>query len=436
MPTLSGVHQQTLAWAVLLFVLAALVTKRVRYDIASFAGLLVLGLFGVVTPVQLFSGFGNPALFTVAAVLVMSEGIVASGLMAGMGLAIAHRLHKPETQILSLSVVAGLLSAFMNNVGAIGLVLPTAKRMAARAEASRSSYGMPLVYASIVGGSITLIGTASNILVSSHRMAALGAPFKMFDFAIHGMVMSLTCLLLWFAGRLFGYDPMKERDEYGRRSVSAPDPEGIGEQGLGEPYSTRSRKKTILTLLATVPVIILTSMGILHSSVGFGLSAVILIAVGILEIDKAYRSLTMPVLIFIGSMIGITAALQKTGALDTLVSRIAPALVGLPPLLVIWIILNLTTIWSNILGNTVAAVLMAPLVVSLAGTGIIGVTPDSLLMAVAAGSSLGLVLPTHQATMVTQSHMHFSSRSFMKYGAVIALFGGITASLAIYAVWL
>ncbi|HSL93409.1 MAG TPA: SLC13 family permease, partial [Bacillota bacterium] len=213
-------------------------------------------------------------------------------------------------------------------------------------------------------------------------------------------------------------------------------PEGIGEQGLGEPYVARNTRKTVLTLLATVPVIILTSMGVLHSSVGFGLSALILISVGIMQADKAYRALTMPVLVFIGSMIGITAALQKTGALDTLVSRIAPLLQGLPPLLVIWLILALTVVWANILGNTVAAVLMAPLVVSLAGTGLLGVTPDSLLMAVAAGASLGLVLPTHQATMVTQSHMHFSNKSFMKYGFVIALVAGVTASLVIYAVWL
>lgn len=433
---LSPAQQQTLSWAVLVFVLAALVTKRVRYDLAAFGGLLLLGLFGVIAPAQLFAGFGNPALFTVAAVLVMSEGIVASGLMAGLGLALAHRLHRPHQQILSLSVVAGLLSAFMNNVGAIGLVLPTAKRMAARANASRSSYGMPLVYASIVGGSVTLIGTASNILVSAHRMTAIGEPFKMFDFALHGLVMSLTCLFLWFVGRLFGYDPLKEKDEYGRREVSIADPEAASQQSLGEPYAVRDGRKTVLTLLATIPVIVLTSFGVLHSSVGFGLSAVIMITVGILKIDNAYRALTMPVLIFIGSMIGITAALQKTGALDTLVARIAPLLGGLPPLLVIWMFLNLTLIWANVLGNAVSAVLMAPLAVSLAVAGLAGVTADALLMAVAAGSSLGLVLPTHQATMVTQSHMHFSNRSFMRYGLAIALLAGITASLAIYFVWL
>jgi len=203
--------EQILVWAVLIFVLFCIISSKIRYETATIGGLLFLGLLQISPPSELFSGFSNPALFTVIIVLVMSEGIVESGILTGIGKSIAKKIHDPDKQILALSLSTWFMSAFMNNVGAVGLILPTARRMAGRAGVNKARFGMPIPYAAILGGSVTLIGTVSNLIVSTFRLQAFGKPFNMFDFAAHGFAMSLVSLLLWFLCRLCGFNPIKRQ---------------------------------------------------------------------------------------------------------------------------------------------------------------------------------------------------------------------------------
>jgi di/tricarboxylate transporter len=108
----------------------------------------------------------------------------------------------------------------------------------------------------------------------------------------------------------------------------------------------------------------------------------------------------------------------------------------LPPWLMIFFILLLTTLISNILNNAVAAVLMSPTAIILAQSGLLNISVDALLMAVAAGASLGIILPTNQSTLIVMSSTSFSRKSFIKIGAVLFLVSGIIASLVIYMIWL
>lgn len=391
-----------------------------------------MGLLQISQPNKLFSGFANPALFTVAAVLVMSVGIVESGILNGLGKSIAKRVHQPKQQIFTLSIATGLMSAFMNNIGAIGLILPTARRMAFRAGTDKAIYGLPLVYASILGGSITLIGTASNIIVSAFRLQAFGEPFKMFDFATHGLAMAGTGILLWFICRLCGYDPMKQqKDETNRETSSEEKPVDHPTQ----PAPQRSKKNTIIVLGSIIPAIVLTSWGLVHPSIGFGFVVLVLIGTGILHHEKAYKAINIPVVIFLGSMLSLANILQETGALPLVISKIIPVVQDLPTFLLILIFILTTAILANILDNSVSAVLMAPTAIILYQSGFVEVSADALLMAVAAGSSLGIVLPTHQVTLVTMTTMNFSRHSFIRTGAVIAFFAIIAAASVITVVW-
>lgn len=138
---------------------------------------------------------------------------------------------------------------------------------------------------------------------------------------------------------------------------------------------------------------------------------------------------------FLGSMFGISAVLEETGALNAAVSLISPLFTSLPPFLLILIFLFVTAVFANILDNSVAAVLMAPIAVALWRAGAVPFNPDALLMAVPAGSSLGIVLPTHQATIVVMNSMDFPRRSFIKTGAAIAAIAGTSSALVIYAIW-
>lgn len=99
------------------------------------------------------------------------------------------------------------------------------------------------------------------------------------------------------------------------------------------------------------------------------------------------------------------------------------------------IFLFVTALFANILDNSVAAVLMAPTAIALWKMGVVPFNPDALLMAVAAGSSLGLVIPTHQATIVVMESMDFSRKSFIKIGAAIAAVAGTSSAFVIYTIW-
>lgn len=423
-----GNWEQAVTWLVLFVVLYSIVTEKLRYDLTAFGGLLFLGILGLVKPGQLFSGFSSPALFTIATVLVMSAGIVESGLLSGFGKKIAGRIHKYKNQIFALFLTTGFISAFMNNVGAIGIVLPTAKRMAQRAKVPQSAFGIPIAYASILGGSLTLIGTASNLIVSTYRTGAFGEPFKMFDFSLHGLAMLLSGVVVLFLCRVCGLHPIekvKTNNELIEEEI----------KDSTEDTIPRSRKKSLIVLFTLVPIVVLTGIGLVHPSIAFGIVTLIWIISGVLPYKTALTHINIPIIIFLGSMFGISAVLEETGALNAVVSLISPLLTLLPPFLLILIFLFVTALFANILDNSVAAVLMAPVAVALWRTGAVPFNPGALLMAVAAGASLGIVIPTHQATIVVMNSMDFPRESFIKTGIAIAAIAGTSSAFVIYAIW-
>ncbi|HRW12374.1 MAG TPA: SLC13 family permease [Syntrophomonas sp.] len=426
--------EHLVTWLVLCFILLSVVSDKIRYDLTAFAGLLGLGLLGFRETERLFSGFSDPALFTIAVVLVLSTGLAESGILTGLGQSIARKVHDPDRQILSVSAVTVLLSSMMNNVGAVGLILPTVQRMARRAGLDPALYGLPIAYASILGGSLTLIGTSSNIIVSAFRMQASGKPFQMFDFAPQGVAMVMAGLILWYILHLRHKKlPDREASLPSQTHDTNDDIHDFDELFIAP---LRTFRNTTIVLVFFLPALLLTSIGLIHPAVAFGLVVMVLLATDILPYDKAYASLNLPVLIFMGSMISVANVMQENGSLSLVVNQLIPFLQTLPPWLMIYFILLLTTLISNILNNAVAAVLMSPTAIILAQSGLLNISVDALLMAVAAGASLGIILPTNQSTLIVMSSTSFSRKSFIKIGAVLFLVSGIIASLVIYMIWL
>ena len=418
-----------MTWLVLFAVLFSIVSGKIRYDLSAFAGLLLLGILGLKNPSDLFSGFSSPALFTIITVLIMSAGMVESGILSGLGKGIASRIHKAQNQVFAIYIATSLLSAFMNNVGAIGTVLPTAKRMASRAKVPQSVFGLPIAYASILGGSLTLIGTASNLIISTYRLNAFGEPFKMFDFAYHGLTMILSGIIVVFVCRLCRFGP------FANNSLAESNPNmKLADIPLEKPVE-RSRRKSLIVLVGLIPVIILTSIGILHPSIGFGIVVVIWIALGVLSYHTAISSINLSIIVFLGSMLGISSVLEETGALNSAISLISPVFATLPPFLLILSFVLITALFANLLNNSVSAVLMAPVAVTLWKSGVVPFNYDALLMAVAAGSSLGIIIPSHQATIVVMNSIDFPRKSFIKTGTAIAFMAVVLSTYVIYTIW-
>lgn len=174
--------------------IAALIWGRWRHDIVAFAGLIAGVLLGLVPADQAFSGFAHPAVITVALVLVVSAGLMRTGAVHLLGRYLARPEAPVPLHLLRLGGVGAALSAVMNNVTALALLMPLDMQTARKAGRSAALTLMPLAFLTILGGMVTLIGTPPNLIVSGFRAEATGEPFGMFDFTPVGGAVALAGL--------------------------------------------------------------------------------------------------------------------------------------------------------------------------------------------------------------------------------------------------
>ncbi len=165
---------------------------RWRHDMVAMGALLACVIAGVVPGADAFLGFGHPAVITVACVLVLSSGLQSSGAVDRLMRVVLPKSAGPVVTTAALTGLAALLSGFMNNVGALALLMPVALQVASRQQLPPGKVLMPLAFGSILGGMTTLIGTPPNLIVASFRAAATGESFAMFDFTPVGAAVALT----------------------------------------------------------------------------------------------------------------------------------------------------------------------------------------------------------------------------------------------------
>lgn len=194
------------AWIVVGCVVGALVlfaTERLPPEGVGVLVLLVLGLTGTVDAPTAFAGFASPAVITVAAMFILSAGLVEAGAPAALASAIV-RYGGTRIAVLTvlLVLVVGGMSAFINNIAATVILMPAAVTLARAANASASRLLMPLAFGAMLGGLMTQIGTPPNLLVSDALAAAGHRPFGMFDFAPTGAaILGAGLLYLVTVGR-------------------------------------------------------------------------------------------------------------------------------------------------------------------------------------------------------------------------------------------
>ena len=183
---------QLLLFGLLFFVFVFLIWGRWRYDLVAFVALLAALLMGLVPKELAFSGFGHPATVIIALVLVVSRGLSNSGVIELLARYVVDSSRRLAAHIGVMSALAAGLSAIMNNVAALALLMPLDLQAAKKSGRSPSLSLMPLSFASILGGMITLIGTPPNIVIAEFRGQALGESYKMFDFAPVGLACAVV----------------------------------------------------------------------------------------------------------------------------------------------------------------------------------------------------------------------------------------------------
>jgi di/tricarboxylate transporter len=185
-------HPSSIVFGVLAGAFGMFLWGRFRYDFIALLALLAVVLTGVLPMDQAFDGFAHPAVVTVAAVLVISRALQNAGLVDVVVRLLAPLQGKQTLQLVTQTLVVAVLSAFMNNVGALALMLPVAMRNAYRDGYSPAGALMPLAFGSLLGGLTTLIGTPPNIIISTFRHRELGEAYSMFTFTPVGGVVALA----------------------------------------------------------------------------------------------------------------------------------------------------------------------------------------------------------------------------------------------------
>ena len=196
----------TVAQLSILIILAVTVVLFIwgswRHDMVALASLLACVFTGLIEPRDAFAGFGHPAVVTVACVLILSHGLQSTGALNALAQRVIPRSGSTVLAIGALTGVGALLSGFMNNVGAMALLMPVAADVADRHHLPPGKVLMPLSFGTILGGMTTLIGTPPNLIVSGFRATAGVGSYGMFDFTPVGLVVAVVgvlfvCLIGW-----------------------------------------------------------------------------------------------------------------------------------------------------------------------------------------------------------------------------------------------
>jgi len=578
---------QIIVFTTLLLVLTLFSWGRIRHDFVALIALFLLVVARIVPPAKAFAGFGHPAVITVAAVLIIGKALEYSGLIDVLGKWVMMVGKNLFVQIITLSLLVAVASAFMNNVGALAIMMPVAIHMARKSGNSPSYVLMPIAFASLLGGMTTLVGTPPNIIIATFRADELGEAFGMFAYSPVGVGVAVVgivfiSLIGWRlipkrAGKkqeqeLFRIDDyitevkvIKESKLTGKsiselkedskadvqvlglvrnnRRIHAPDDreelqagdimiletdaeelktfldntglelvgskqfrkDAIGSKNIaitevvvmaGSPLIgqtktsvhlrsrfgvnllavARREKKIhrrldsivfragdvlllqgrahmiddIITTMGCLPLarrglrlgykrrislslgifavsIVLVVAGILPVQIAFSMAAVTMVLSGMLPPRDVYTSIDWPVIVLLGAMIPVGAALETTGGANLIATQILRLGNTLPLWALVTIILVVTMFLSDIINNAATVVLMAPVSISVAHG--LGVSIDPFLMAVALGGSCAFLTPIgHQSNTLVMGPGGYRFSDYWRMGLpleiLIVLFGG------------
>jgi len=183
---------QAILATTLAILMGLLIWGKWRYDAVTLICLAALVLLGIVPANDAFSGFGHPAVVTVALVLLISRGLQEAGMVSLAGNLISRFTLSENQYLVVIMVIAAFLSSFMNNIGAMALLLPITLSVCQKMDWNPSKFLMPLAFASILGGMNTVIGTPPNIIIAQYRQEYTGVAFNFFDYSFVGLAVSIV----------------------------------------------------------------------------------------------------------------------------------------------------------------------------------------------------------------------------------------------------
>ena len=399
------------------------VTELIPLAVTAMGASIALGLLGVLTPKQAFSGLSNSTVVLFAGMFVIGAAMFQTGLAQRIGITVVHAAGTGEKRLMAaIMIVTIILSSVSSNTATVACLLPVVVQICAVARLAVSPQLMALAVAANVGGTITMIGTPPNILMSATLSASGLQPFGFFEFAWIGIPLSIAGVIYMLT--------------IGRRLC----PHGHVDSNLSDLTSDLPKDTRKMTICAIILLLVVIAMALSKTiNVPMQTAAIIgalaCVITGCLTEKQAYGGIDWTTIFLFAGMLPLAEAMDKTGA----GAMIANAVVGIigsnaSPLIIVMAMFLLSCGLTQFMSNTAAAALLAPIGISIAQS--IGVSPFPVLMAIGIAASCAFTTPvaTPPNTLILgPGKFHFMD--YVKVGLPLVIVSMIVCTVVIPLVW-
>ena len=408
------------------------VTELIPLAVTAMAACTALGILGVLPSKQVYAGLSNSTVVLFGGMFVIGAAMFKTGLAEAIGVAVVKKAGTNEIPLMAaIMLVTIVLSAVSSNTGTVACLMPVIIGICQAAKIPASKELMPLAIAANVGGTITMIGTPPNVIVTG-ALAAAGLPtFGFFEFAKIGIPLSIIILLYTlFVGRHFL--PVHNAGDMDEEAVKAAKEEA-GSAG----DAPKSKTKMWISGLILIGVVVCMALGLknlpLHTAAVTG--AILCVITGCLKEKEAYAGIDWVTIFLFAGMLSVATAMDKTGAGKLIADTVVGMMGSNPnPYVLTAVLFLISNILTQFMSNTASAALLAPIGISIAQS--IGCDPKPVLMALGIAASMAFATPmaTPPNTLVLGPG-GFSFNDYVKVGVPMCLISWIACVIIIPIFW-
>ena len=413
----------TLTLAVLGVAALFFATEIIPLAVTAMGAAIALGLLGVLTPKEVFSGLSNSTVVLFAGMFVIGAAMFQTGLAQWIGIAVVKKSGTNERALMiALMTITIVLSSVSSNTATVACLMPVVVQICAAAKIPVSPQLMALAVAANVGGTITMIGTPPNILMSATLQASGLQPFGFFEFAWIGIPLSIVGILYMLS---IGYKLCPRHE--------------VKLEGEAKAEEGPKDKKKMMVCLAILLCVIVAMVLAKDINVPMQTSAIIgalaCVLTGCLSEKQAYAGIDWTTIFLFAGMLPLASAMDKSGA-GRLIAEFVVGLMGASPspLVIVIAMFILSCGLTQFMSNTAAAALLAPIGISIAQS--IGASPYPVIMAIGIAASCAFTTPvaTPPNTLVLGPGQ-FRFMDYVKVGLPLVFISLAVCAIIIPLVW-
>ena len=409
------------------------VTELIPLAVTAMAACTALGILGVLPSKQVYAGLSNSTVVLFGGMFVIGAAMFKTGLAEAVGLWVVNKAGTGEVKLMgAVMLVTIILSSVSSNTGTVACLMPVVIGIAQAANIPASKELMPLAVAANVGGTITMIGTPPNVIVTG-ALSAAGLPsFGFFEFALIGVPLSVIVLVYMLTiGRKT--IPIKSAGAMDAAAVEA----AKKEAGAGDDDAPKSKTKMWISGLILLGVVAAMALNLktvpLQTAAVTG--AILCVITGCLKEKEAYAGIDWVTIFLFAGMLSVATAMDKTGAGKLIADTVVGMMGEHPnPIILCAVLYLISNVLTQFMSNTASAALLAPIGISIAQS--IGADPKPVLMAIGIAASMAYATPmaTPPNTLVLGPG-GFSFNDYVKVGVPLCIITFIASVIIIPIFW-